>query len=403
MRKKQYRNFESARKFAQKLGLKSRDEWIAHCKLGNKPEDIPVSAGSIYKKDFKDWPDFLGYNRISKYTKSNTRPFEDARKFARSLKLKGGKEWIAHCKSGNNPEDVPSHPDRTYKNKGWNGMGDWLGNGTVASKNMKDDVFLSFEEARKFVRELKLKNTSAWNEYRKSKDKPDNITSTPNTVYKNEGWASIPDWLGNENPSNILRDFLSYPQCSKLIQKNHITTREQLRKYRKSCTKSDRDIIPGHPWDVYKKQGTWTSWGDFTGTGKEANQHRKFKSYKDAKIFAISLNLKGQKEWQKYTQSNKIPKDIPTAPSIFYKKQGTWTTWGDFLGTGTIANKNKEYLSVQEAKPTLQKLYKEYGIASGSDWQKFAKTHKKLLQELHLPADILVFYSKEKYEKSLKK
>jgi hypothetical protein len=34
---------------------------------------------------------------------------------------------------------------------------------------------------------------------------------------------------------------------------------------------------------------------------------------------------------------------------------------------------------------------------------KFAKTHKKLLEELHIPADVLVFYSKEKFEKSLKK
>jgi len=400
MTKKQYRSFESARKFAQKLGLKSRDEWIAHCKLGNNPEDIPVSAGSIYKKDFNGWGDFLGSGNV-KPGDVQSRSFEEARKFARSLKLKGGKEWIAHCKSGNNPDDIPSHPDRTYKNKGWNGMGDWLGNGTVASKNMKGEVFWPFKKARKFVRELKLKNTSAWNEYRKSKDKPDNITSTPNTVYKNDGWVSIPDWLGNENLSNTIRDYFSYEQCSKLIQKNNISTRDQLTDFRKSY--KNREKIPGHPWDVYKTQGTWVSWPDFTGTGKVANQNREFKSFKDAKIFAISLNLKGEKEWRKYTQTNKIPKDIPVAPDILYKKQGTWTTWGDFLGTGAIANQNKEYLSAKDAKPVYQKLFKEYGIKNGRSWAQFAKTHKKLLEELHLPADVLVFYSKEKYEKSLKK
>ena len=98
MKKKEYRSFESARKFAQKIGLKSRDEWIAHCKLGNNPEDIPVSAGSIYKKDFKGWGDFLGTGNV-KPGDRQYRSFEEAREFARSLKLKGGKEWQIHCKS----------------------------------------------------------------------------------------------------------------------------------------------------------------------------------------------------------------------------------------------------------------------------------------------------------------
>jgi hypothetical protein len=331
-----------------------------------------------------------------KMRKKEYRSFESTRKYVRSLKFKNIDEynkWFSKTK----PIDIPLHPERAYPNKfKKNGKwGDWLGTETI--------VFLSFKKARKFVRELKLKNTSAWNEYRKSEDKPDNIPSTPNTVYKDHGWISIPDWLGNGNSSNTLRDYLSYQQCSKLIQKNHITTREQLREYRKSCKKPDRDIIPGHPWDVYKTQGTWISWGDFTGTGKEANQHRKFKSFKVAKIFAIPLNLKGQKEWQKYSQTDKRPKDMPAAPDIFYKKQGTWTTWGDFLGTGAIANKNKEYLPIKEAKPVYQKLFKEYGIKNGRDWQKFAKTHKKLLEELHLPADVLIVYSKERSEKRLKK
>ena len=73
------------------------------------------------------------------------------------------------------------------------------------------------------------------------------------------------------------------------------------------------------------------------------------------------------------------------------------------MGTGAIANQNKEYLSAKEAKPVYQKLFKEYGIKNGSDWPKFAKTHKKLLEELHLPADVLIVYSKERSEKRLKK
>jgi hypothetical protein len=398
MRKKQYRSFESARKFAQKLGLKSRDEWIAHCKLGNKPEDIPVSAGSTYKKDFKGWGDFLGSGNV-KPGDRQYRSFEEAREFARSLKLKGGKEWQVHCKSGNNPDDIPSHPDRTYKNKGWTNWGDWLGTGTMASKNMKGDVFWPFKKARKFVRELKLKNTSAWNVYRKSGDKPDEIPSTPNMVYKNDGWISVPDWLGNENLSNNGRIYLTYEECQKFAQKNNITSQIEWEKLGKSAKRPSN--VPSHPDRVFSKQ--WTTWPDFLVIDRIANQNMKFKSFKDARSFTISLNLKTQSAWKKYWRINKIPKDIPVAPDIFYKKQDTWISWGNWLGTGAIANQNKEYLSAKEAKPMYKKLFKEYGIKNGSDWPKFAKTHKKLLEELHIPADVLVFYSKEKFEKSLKK
>ncbi|MGA8403962.1 MAG: hypothetical protein WB664_04025 [Nitrososphaeraceae archaeon] len=41
-------------------------------------------------------------------------PFEDARRFVHSLKLKGKREWEDYCKSGRKPPE-PYHPDRTYK------------------------------------------------------------------------------------------------------------------------------------------------------------------------------------------------------------------------------------------------------------------------------------------------
>ena len=324
--------------------------------------------------------------------KKQYRSFEKARKFVRSFKFKNIDEynkWFSKTK----PIDIPLHPERAYpnefkKNGKW---GDWLGTGTI--------VFLSFKKARKFVRELKLKNTPAWNEYRKSGNKPDNIPSTPNMVYKNDGWIDWPDWLGNGNLSNKGRIWLTFEKCQKFAQKNNITSQIEWAKFGKSGKRPSN--VPSHPDREFTKQ--WNGWPDFLGTDRVAHRYRQFKSYKDAKAFAISLNLKTQLAWKNYWCTNKIPKDIPVAPDITYKKQGTWNGWGDFLGTGAIANQNKEYLSAKESKPVYQKLFKEYGINNGSDWQKFAKAHKKLLEELHLPADVLIFYSKERAEKRLKK
>ena len=63
------------------------------------------------------------------------RPFEEAREFIRSLKLKNKNEWKQYCESDEKPVDIPSLPDKIYRNKGWNGYLDWLGN--EAKRNRK--------------------------------------------------------------------------------------------------------------------------------------------------------------------------------------------------------------------------------------------------------------------------
>ena len=55
------------------------------------------------------------------------RPFDAARAYVRSLHLTGSKAWEEWCTSGAKPNDIPFSPQRTYKGKGWAGIGDWLG------------------------------------------------------------------------------------------------------------------------------------------------------------------------------------------------------------------------------------------------------------------------------------
>ncbi len=54
--------FEDARKYARKLGLTSHYEWNrfvrTHLKL--MPADIPHNPASIYRFEWKGWPDWLG-------------------------------------------------------------------------------------------------------------------------------------------------------------------------------------------------------------------------------------------------------------------------------------------------------------------------------------------------------
>ena len=47
---KEFRDFEGAREFVQKLGLQSQREWYEYVKSGDKPDDIPANPWKVYKE-----------------------------------------------------------------------------------------------------------------------------------------------------------------------------------------------------------------------------------------------------------------------------------------------------------------------------------------------------------------
>ena len=59
-------------------------------------------------------------------------------------------------------------------------------------------VFLPFQKARAIVLKLGLKSVKEWKEWSKSGERPTNIPSHPDRVYRDKGWVSWPHWLGYE-------------------------------------------------------------------------------------------------------------------------------------------------------------------------------------------------------------
>jgi hypothetical protein len=72
-----------------------------------------------------------------------------------------------HIVSGSKPADIPQKAYRTYHGN-WKGFGDWLGTAFVATQKRN---YRNFEEARKFVQTLRLKDQVAWRQYCKSDNK----------------------------------------------------------------------------------------------------------------------------------------------------------------------------------------------------------------------------------------
>jgi len=355
----QFRDFESARRFVRSLGLKSQTEWKKYIKSGTKPNDIPSNPNQVYKKQWKGWGDWLGTGNVR--TKQ-FRDFESARKFVHSLGLKNNTEWRKYAKSLQKPNDIPYSPEHTYK-KQWKGYGDWLGTGNVHTKQFRD-----FESARKFVHSLGLKSVTEWSVYAKSPHKPNDIPSNPNKVYKKQ-WKGVGDWLGTGRIADKYKQFRDFESARKFVQSLSLKNREEWNVYAKSPLKPAD--IPSNPNKVYKKQ--WKGVGDWLGTGRIATFNMQYRDFESARRFVRSLGLKSQTEWRKYIKSGTKPNDIPSAPNQVYKKQ--WKGVGDWLGTGNVHT--KQFRDFESARKFVRKL----GLKNFDEWREFCKSP-------HKPADI---------------
>ena len=194
MRNIDWMPFEEARDFVHRLELKSFREWYLYSQ-GEMLEKgtKPDDIPSAPQKVYKDkWISWRNW------LGTEGRPFEKARAFVHKLKLKSNKEWRAYCRGdmpekGTRPLDIPSTPIATYKDEGWISWPDWLGT-----------QWRPFEEARDFVHTLELKSSMEWYAYCRGDmpekgTKPLDISSSP---WANKGWISWPDWLGTSKASD---------------------------------------------------------------------------------------------------------------------------------------------------------------------------------------------------------
>jgi hypothetical protein len=117
----------------------------------------------------------------------------------RTLGLNSISEWIAYGRSGQKPDDIPAYPNNTYSE--WINWADWLGNGKTPRPEWRP-----FGEARTFARSLRLRSVTAWRDWCKSGQKPDDIPSAPWDIYS-ERWSCMYDWLGSGRRASGWRTF----------------------------------------------------------------------------------------------------------------------------------------------------------------------------------------------------
>ncbi len=358
-----WRPFEEARDFIQSLELKSNIDWRTYMYSGQLPSDIPSNPDKTYHESgWTGWGDWLGTGSVSNAF-INFKSFSDARKFARSLKLLSTVEWHEFAKSGNLPEDIPAAPVQTYRDKGWAGMGDWLGTGAVATNRRK---YRSFKQARTLVHALNLENGTHWKEFTKSGKLPKDIPATPMQTYRDKGWAGMGDWLGTDNISTQRREYRAFSKARKFARSLRIMNQKEWIDYAKSNRKPPD--IPASPSHYYRDKG-WAGFGDWLGTGAVANFNRTYLPFSEAREIARSLKIENQKEWRLLSKFGKLPEGIPTNPHRTYRDSG-WAGYGDWFGTGAVANFNRVFAPFFEAREFARSLK----LSSWKEWQLFAKS-----------------------------
>jgi hypothetical protein len=342
---RKYRSFKSARAFARKLGLKSGAEWQAFSRgelkdRGTLPADIPATPHASYSgKGWSSWGDWLGTGRVAFYFQKY-RSFAEAGKFARSLELKSTRDWLDFCagkltKKGNLPSDIPSNPHNTYAAKGWKGMGDWLGTGTVAPRLR---VYRPFKEGRAFARSLGLKSRAEWEAFCKGDLKkrfklPSDIPFAPHNTYAAEGWKGMGDWLGTGAVAPRLRVYRPFKGARAFARSLGLKSRAEWEAFCKGKLRANGSLpsdVPAHPERTYAGKG-WCGVGDWLGTGTVATFLRKYRSFRDARAYVRNLGLTDVYAWYEFCK-NKLPKDIPSNPQHTYSQKG-WNGYRDWLGT----------------------------------------------------------------------
>ncbi len=277
-------SYPEARKYAVSLRFTGQNDWFEHAK-GVLPKGIPKAPHTVFKdKGWISWGHWLGTGSKAP-GKHQYRDFISARAFARKLKIGTSTEWRAYCtgktkKYGTLPEDIPANPSTVYRDHGWNGFGDWLGNGFTPTTQRE---YLPFEEARIYVSELGFKSGKDWKAYIKGQMRdlpplPDSIPRNPRGVYRSE-FISMPHWLGLNKLTGAEKKnaVLPYAEAKKAVHSLKLRSFEEWLTYRKGGMPNLPQLgetIPGNPYNYYKGKG-WISWSDWLGNGVTPKKRKK--------------------------------------------------------------------------------------------------------------------------------
>ncbi len=177
--------------------------------------------------------------------------------------------------------------------------------------------FMTFEEARRYARNLNLDGYVKWVKWVRSDKRPKNMPTNPYMQY-GEKFKGYKDFLGTKYTRYNTARF--YATISKASIRKH-WTKAGLKKLGISKPFNIPLTVP------YIYPDNWNGIKDFLGT--------KPMPYRKLKKLVHSLNLKTGRQYLEHFRSNPI-KGVKLRPEEIYSQ---WNGWKKFLGTNVIRDR----------------------------------------------------------------
>lgn len=328
--------YEEAQKFAKKMGVKNSYDWRKLCKKRLIPLNIPKSPQTTYK-EWISWGDFHG-NKIGPGRRGSHATYKEAKKLIRKLGIKSSWQYKKLKESHKLPSNLPHSPERTYKNKGWKGSGDFYGTNRNGDWQDKKN-FKTYQEAKKWARASPINSLT---EYRNAK-LPKGVPRNPWGFYKDE-WEGYKIYLDVKSP------YISFEEAKKKVSEFEIYTRSQYDNFHKKQYK-----LPNSPHKSYKE---WKGWIDFLP--------KKMLTYEEAKEFVKKSGIPTVQIYREVAVKGYLPDCLPKHPDSHFRIKGDWKGAEDFVSWV------QPFKSFKEAKQQVQKL----GIKTKTQYLKLIKQGK---------------------------
>lgn len=250
--------------------IKTQENWKDSIKEGKIPENIPNRPDRYYNnkdRGWISWSNYLDSKNIANINKEFCN-YKEARMYCISLNINSRTKWINFCKNDLKPVNIPSNPDKHYKNNGWVSWGSFFGTGHI-SDNKKNKNYFSYKESKKYIKENLnfIKSSVQWEKYIKTNDVniPQSIPRNPQLSYKNKGWIGWGEYLETGNIMNKDKIFPSFNEAREIVQNYNIKSNKEWRIFSKQECKTLK--LHTAPDQFYKNKG-WISWMDFLGKNK---------------------------------------------------------------------------------------------------------------------------------------
>ena len=205
-KKEDFFSYEEAKIYIQKLNIKTKDNYHKikrNIKLPSNPDK--------FYTEWENWSMFLtninSRNSIQYYS------YIECRKVIKDYNINSKTSWFKNIHMLIvDDKKIPFSPSKTYKNE-WISWGDFLSTNKIQD-NKK--IFLSFNDSKKFLKDLNINSTKEWRFY--CKNKPDFIHHNPKKKYDIE-FLSMSEYLGgfDINHSHGERDIIKFLVSNSII------------------------------------------------------------------------------------------------------------------------------------------------------------------------------------------